>query len=138
LAEQTSYYPKDTFLALFTDIQEQDGETIFTEPDSEATTYIRANLHCDILNGEESLTQANYDSEANETVIMNTNSIIMFPEVDTLPWGTIIGFGIYDQETGGKPILWDKLLPDDEGNYISATNAHVPLFRKGQFKVTLK
>lgn len=142
--EQDTYYPKDTFLALFTDIKEQDGETIFTEPDPETTTYIRVNLHCDILNGEESLTQASYDSEANETVIMNTNSVIMFPEVVEsdepllLPWGTIIGFGIYDQETGGKPILWDKLLPDDEGNYISAIKEHVPLFRKGQFKVTLK
>jgi hypothetical protein len=111
------------------------------EPSSD-TTYMRVNLHCDILNGEESLSTAAYNSDDKATTITNSEAIVMFPEVEGVNWGEIVGFGIYGTAAvgSGTPILWDRLANKDEhGNYISvlAETERVPLFRKNQFKVTL-
>lgn len=132
--EPVDFYPRNSYLALFTQMPNADG-TGYVEP-GEGTTYMRINLHWSILNGTESLNTAAPDAENNNISTITNKEIIMFPEVSSFDWGTIIGFGVFEEEEVGEgtPVVWGRLKNE---NGIEASIDHVPLFRKGNFKVTL-
>lgn len=133
--QQKVPYPSSAFLALFTTMPDVNGDN-YAEPGSE-TTYIRVNLNEDIIAGEKTLKRAE-DIEGKATT--TNQRIIMYPEIDTAVWGKIKGFGVFDTQTTGvgKPIIWGP-LKDDNGNITEVTTQanYVPLFRIGQFKITL-
>ena len=137
----TDRYPRDCYLGLFTKMPEADG-TDFEEPtpiDPEDTTfsYKRMNMHWSILTGEEILKSAEGDTENNNISTITNDKLILFPEVVGQSWGHILGFGIFESETSDNtaaPILWGRLSNE---NAVDATAGHVPLFRVGDFKVTL-
>lgn len=133
--KQNVPYPAKGFLALFTTMPDLDGNN-YEEP-AEGTTYIRVNLKEDIIAGQAVLNLAvNRDGVA----LVDNNKIIMYPEIDQNAWGTIKGFGIFEtQERGsGKPIIWGP-LKDADGTMteVVTQSNYVPLFRVGQFKITL-
>lgn len=146
--EQTVPYPKESFLALFTKLPNPDG-TEYEEPgykeleegleeelgEESTCTYIRVNLHSGIITGEVCLDYATNNDEGGTKLTNNT--IIMYPEVSGVDWGEIVGFGVFDTETAGtgSPILWGAL--SNETGSVYAETEHVPLFRIGDFKVTL-
>ena len=78
-------------------------------------------------------------SRSNATQVMSNpangstqnNSIIFFPEA-TASWGTITYFGLYNAATGGNLVLYGALT-----NPISIAANYVPLFRVGNFSLTL-
>lgn len=61
----------------------------------------------------------------------NTNNIIMFPESEE-SWGTITQFGLFSALTGGTPLIYGDLTSS-----VSVPTGYVPLFRKGNFTLTL-
>lgn len=133
--QQKVPYPSSAFLALFTTMPDVNGDN-YVEPGS-GTTYIRVNLNEDIIAGEKTLKRAE-DIEGKATT--TNQRIIMYPEIDTAVWGKIKGFGVFDTQTtgAGKPIIWGP-LKDNNGNITEVTTQanYVPLFRIGQFKITL-
>lgn len=135
---EQAQYPKNTYLALFTEMPDETGSG-YKEPigsDGTITTYMRTNLHCAIITGNECLNIATNDEEVGGSLIDN-REIVMFPEVVAHGWGNIVGFGIFQQEDvmTGSPILWGRLKNE---NGIDAEVDHVPLFRIGDFRVTLQ
>lgn len=133
--DQVTYYPSDTYLGLFTQMPDEYGNN-YKEPE-EGTTYIRVNLHADIITGDNCLNNARKDSDDGKSFVNNKRNI-MFPEVCYLDWGNIIGFGIFESEearSGDTPILWGRL---NNENGISATVDHVPLFRTKEFQINLQ
>lgn len=146
--EQTVSYPKESFLALFTKLPEPDGtgyeEPGYKEPEEgsgeesgeeSACTYMRVNLHSGIITGDICLNRATNNDEGGTKLTNNT--IIMYPEVSGVDWGEIVGFGVFDTETtgSGSPILWGPL--SNSTGSVYAETEHVPLFRIGDFEVTL-
>lgn len=108
---------KGKYMGLFssapTDSQ-TDGVT-FTELDG--TGYARALLSTPIANAE------------NRSI--TNEEIIYFPEAES-NWGTATHFGIFPSKEGGVPIIYGAL----ESAVTIQTN-YVPLFRVGQFRLTL-
>lgn len=136
-SEQLANYPKTAFLALFTKMPDENGEG-YKEPNKadngETTTYMRVDLHNGIVTGNCSLNTAIKDSDSGMSVLDNSEQIV-YPEVYGFDWGPIIGFGVFEEEEidAGIPVLWGRL-----NNQITATVNRVPLFRTGDFKVTLQ
>jgi hypothetical protein len=64
--------------------------------------------------------------------ICNTNNIIFFPEA-TASWGTVTHFGLFNNKTGGAPILWGAL-----SSSISIPSGYIPIFRAGALTVSLQ
>lgn len=133
-------YPSTVYLALFTKMPDRYGVG-YQEPqyatDGSETNYMRVNLHVGIITGDKSLNYAFKDEETGASVI-NNKEIIAYPEVEgDYGWGEILGFGIFDKKEvmSGTPIFWGALSND--GGKINAIKEHVPLFRVGNFKITL-
>lgn len=70
-----------------------------------------------------------FDAASNRA--LSNTEIIYFPEAES-SWGTATHFGIFDAKTGGKPIIYGAL--SDE---VAIQANYVPLFRVGQFNLTL-
>lgn len=125
-------YPSKAFLALFTKMPDENGDG-YEEPDKESTTYMRVNLNESIITGGKSLNNAVKNTTNGEATLTN-KEIIMYPEVYGIDWGTIVGFGVFQEEEAmtGTPIFWGRL-----NEQVTTTINHVPLFRVGDFQVTL-
>lgn len=146
LTQQRNDYPDNAYLALFTTMPDGNGSG-YVEPimgaDGAATSYIRVNLFEAVVTGNvcinSAVTSTVIDAETGEesaVALLNNCEAIMYPEVVDVDWGSIVGFGVFEKEetgTGDKPIFWGKL-----NDPISATVGHVPLFRAGDFEVTLQ
>jgi hypothetical protein len=133
-----NYYPQNAYLALFTTMPDENGQN-YVEPVADGsgvkTTYMRVNLKEGIITGGASIVSAYKDEETGEATLVN-GEMIMFPEIYGASWGTIVGFGVFEKEeteTGDTPIYWGRL-----SNPITSSTNHVPLFRIGNFKVTLQ
>ena len=129
-------YPQKSFLALFTQMPDDNGQG-YIEPQytegGDATNYMRVNLHEGVITGEKSLNMPFKDEITGESVIDN-KEIIAYPEVEGVSWGNIVGFGVFETEDvmSGTPVFWGTM------NNIEAIINRVPLFRVGNFKVTLQ
>lgn len=135
-SEQTTYYPTKAFLALFTTMPNSDG-TGYVEPtivEDKETTYMRVDLHSGVITGNQCLNKAQIDGENGGAVLTNCE-IIMYPEVSGVSWGSIVGFGVFETKEPmvGDPIFWGSI----SNGPVLTTTEHVPLFRIGDFKITL-
>lgn len=135
--EQQMSYPDAAYLALFVtppDINGDNYQEPITSPDGQPTTYIRVNLNESILTGKQSLNSASANADGG-TIITN-NEQIMYPDIESVPWGDIVGFGVFttSEPHSGKPVLWGSVTPQP----LITEPDRVPLFRKGAFTVTLK
>lgn len=128
---QYFYYPSNAYLALFTTMPDERGSG-YAEP-ADTTTYMRVDLNAGILTGRRSMADAAKDDVTGAATITN-KELIVYPEVQGLDWGTIVGIGVFQEETPGtgRPVFWGRVKPA-----VTATTEHVPLFRVGDLKVTL-
>ena len=110
------------YIALSTTVPNADV-TNFTEPSS-AGGYARAIIG---LSG----TRATQVMSAPAAGSTSNTSIIFFPEA-TASWGTVTHFGLYTAQTGGNLVLYGTLT-----NPIAVAANYVPLFRVGNFSLTL-
>ena len=110
------------YIALSTTAPNADG-TNFTEPSSSAG-YARSIIG---LSG----TTATQVMSAPSAGATSNTSIIFFPEA-TDSWGTVTYFGLYSSQTGGNLVLYGTLT-----NPIAVAANYVPLFRVGNFSLTL-
>ena len=102
------------------------------DEEGNVTTYMRVDLHNDIISGDVSV--ANAAADENGISTLTNKNAIMFPEVSDIGWGTIVGIGVFEtkQSGEGKPVYWGRLLKSEVAN-----PNHVPLLRIGEFKLTL-
>lgn len=141
---QEAPYPTTAYLALFTEMPDENGFN-YVEPVVDdvgaSTTYIRVNLHAGIITGENALNTATKDEESGKSFLDNRD-IIMYPEIYGSDWGTICGFGVFEEEEPmtGNPVFWGRLYnkETETNDTISATTGHVPLFRVGDFQISLQ
>lgn len=121
------------YLALFKSAPAgETSEEQYTALEPTATSYKRCKLSS--WNNQIQITQfgdATYDSLNESTTIAN-NQEITFNEAEE-SWGTCTHFGIYEKETGGKPLYIGALVTS-----ISPVANSVPLIKTGQLKITLK
>ena len=110
------------YIALSTTAPNADG-TNFTEPLTSAG-YARSIIG---LSGT-SATQVMSSPSGGAT---SNTSIIFFPEA-TASWGTVTHFGLFTSQTGGSLVLYGTLT-----NPIAVAANYVPLFRVGNFSLTL-
>ena len=110
------------YIALSTTAPNADG-TNFTEPLTSAG-YARSIIG---LSGT-SATQVMSSPSGGAT---SNTSIIFFSEA-TASWGTVTHFGLYTSATGGNLVLYGTLT-----NPITVAANYVPLFRVGNFSLTL-
>ena len=110
------------YIALSTTSPNADG-TNFTEPSTSAG-YARSII------GLSGTTATQVMSNPTAGASSNT-SIIFFPEA-TASWGTVTHFGLYSSQTGGSLVLYGTLT-----NPIAVAANYVPLFRVGNFSLTL-
>lgn len=110
------------YIALSTTAPNADG-TNFTEPLSSAG-YARSII------GLSSTSATQVMSSPSGGATSNT-SIIFFPEA-TASWGTVTHFGLFTSQTGGSLVLYGTLT-----NPIAVAANYVPLFRVGNFSLTL-
>lgn len=97
-----------------------------------ASDYKRINLHKGIISDEISIGKAYVDTETGGSAVSN-HEIMVFPESNTPEgWGTIVGFGIFNTQSGEEPIFWGRLKQP-----VVVRQAQVPLFRIGDFKIVL-
>lgn len=135
--EQTLYYPQNAYLALFTKMPDANGNN-YVEPlfyNEETTSYMRINLHEELIFGKEALNEATVNDSVIPSEITNKYQI-SFPEIfPEESWGTIVGFGVFEtkENDSGVPILWG-LLEDPKPTTIE----RVPLFRVGDFKIWIE
>lgn len=109
-------YVKPKYMGLFASAPTDDGVNVtFTE--LSGTGYARASLEISL-------------SDATNRTIIN-DEIIYFPEAES-DWGTATHFGIFDDKTGGEPIIYGEL-----DSAVEIKTNHVPLFRKERFRFTL-
>lgn len=97
----------------------------FTEPDID-------NGYSRVLIGNYNQSNTQSMAAASEGSISNTNNIIFFPEA-TSSWGTITHFGIFNNKTGGIPIMWGTLSTS-----INVPAGYIPIFRAGALTVSLQ
>lgn len=154
--DEGAHYPKKAYIGLFTKNPDNYGKG-FQEPtwktNDNLHTYQRMSLHEDLLYGEMSLNEVKRientkeDEEAHGKdyfghAFVDNKEIVLFPEIlDEEGWGTIEGFGIFENEIpteGETPYFWGNVT-DDAGNAtkVPTFKNRVPLFRKGEFKVYL-
>ncbi|HHT53317.1 MAG TPA: hypothetical protein GX011_00020 [Clostridiales bacterium] len=110
------------YIALSTTAPNADG-TNFTEPLTSAG-YARSIIG---LSGT-SATQVMSSPSGGAT---SNTSIIFFPEA-TASWGTVTHFGLFTSASGGNLVLYGTLT-----NPIAVAANYVPLFRVGNFSLTL-
>lgn len=110
------------YIALSSTAPNADG-TNFTEPPA-STGYARAVVGLT----SQSATQV-MSSPSNGTTV--NDRIIFFPEA-TQSWGTLTHFGLYSAQNSGTLILYGAL-----SSPITVASSYVPLFRAGNFSLTL-
>ena len=125
-------YPLNCYLGLFIQngMPDENGEN-YLEPSGENTTYQRVNLLKDFILQSQCLIPAQLDENTGATYVTNEKQIV-FPEIENIEWGEIVGFGIFSEAQGGTPLLWGRLQQP-----ISGDLNRVPLFRINNFKITL-
>lgn len=109
-------YVKPKYMGLFT-AAPTDSSAGVTFTEISGAGYARANLSVPMANAE-------------NRAITNAE-IIYFPEAEA-NWGTATHFGIFDAKTGGEPIIYGALDAP-----VTVPVNYVPLFRVGQFNLTL-
>lgn len=159
-ASGTSFYPDRAYIGLFTDLV-QEGEqdktengmprnngTGFREPprktlsEEDPHTYQRMNLHRGLFTDTTVFNEVVQTPEGNEFyndykgyAYLNNQEIIMFPEIlDENGWGTISGFGLFENEVpteGETPFFWGTVTP------VKGDRERVPLFRPKEFQIYL-
>lgn len=109
-------YVKTKYMGLFSSAPSDSASGVtFTEISGGG--YARASLSLPMASAEnKSITNA---------------EIIYFPEAES-NWGTATHFGIFDAKTGGEPIIYGAL-----DTPVTVPVNYVPLFRVGQFNLTL-
>jgi hypothetical protein len=136
-------YPKKRYLALFTTMPNEQGIG-YVEPfkgaDGSNTTYCRVNLDGGYFSRDQVMADAYSDSEHGGASIQNKETIY-YPEISGVDWATedspIVGFGIFENKDpveGEFPYLWGALSNQDA---VAAEVNHVPLFRVGDFKISI-
>lgn len=136
------YYPTTRYLALFTTMPNADG-TGFVEPyqnNNTSTTYRRIDLEHAFFSDTNIMHSAVLNESEGGAKSLNQYAIY-FPEINNVDWSTqeqpLIGFGIFanaspvDNET---PYLWGTLSNTEA---VVATIGHVPLFRIGDFQLSI-
>ena len=109
-------YVKPKYMGLLYSAPTDDG-TAVTFSELVGTGYARANLSISLPDA------------TNRTII--NNEIIYFPEAES-DWGTATHFAIFDDKTGGEPIIYGEL-----DSAVTISTNYVPLFRKERFRFTL-
>lgn len=134
-------YPSKRYLALFTKMPGADG-TGFEEPflcdenGIPTTTYRRVNLDSGYFSKTKIMNAAAQD-KTNGGAFTSNNVTIYYPEITDVNWGVLVGFGIFENEEPTeeeKPYLWGTLSNTED---VSASVDHVPLFRKGNFQLSI-
>lgn len=109
-------YVKSKYLGLLT-AAPSDGASGVTFQEISGAGYARASLSQSM-------------ASAADRAITNAE-IIYFPEAEA-NWGTATHFGIFDAKTGGEPIIYGVLDAP-----VTVPVNYVPMFRVGQFNLTL-
>lgn len=109
-------YVKTKYMGLFS-AAPSEGTNGVTFTELNGNGYARAAL---------SLAMGNAENRA-----ITNAEIIYFPEAEA-NWGTATHFGIFDAKTGGEPIIYGALDAP-----VTVPINYVPLFRVGQFNLTL-
>lgn len=109
-------YVKPKYMGLFSSAP-SDGVSGVTFAELTGAGYARASLSVSM-------------ASAADRAITNAE-IIYFPEAEA-NWGTATHFGIFDAKTGGEPIIYGAL-----DTPVTVPVNYVPLFRVGQFNLTL-
>ena len=135
-SDNTVSFPTSPYLALFTTNPASDGSG-YEEPSS--TEYTRILLSSKGATQKNLLTTATVeqgtDDDADKLVASVTNQeLIFFPEAETSGWGDVYGFGVFTTPTPGEgtPYFWGELT-----NSVTIDQGEIPIFRIGDFKVTL-
>lgn len=69
---------------------------------------------------------------------IKNQDLIFFPEAEKEAYGTIVGFGIFDSLTGGRPYIFGELSSDSGDNGTVTVNINeIPIFRVGDFRIAL-
>ena len=69
---------------------------------------------------------------------IKNQDLIFFPEAEKEAYGTIVGFGIFDNLTGGVPYIFGNLSSDSGNNGTVTVNINeIPIFRVGDFRIAL-
>jgi hypothetical protein len=110
------------YIALSTTAPNADG-TNFTEPLSSAG-YARSIIGLSSTSATQVMSSPSGGATSN-------SSIIFFPEA-TASWGTVTHFGLFTSASGGNLVLYGTLT-----NPIAVAANYVPLFRVGNFSLTL-
>lgn len=154
--DEGGIYPKKAFIGLFTKKPDNYGKG-FVEPTWKTSdnthTYQRMSLHEDLLYGDMSLNlvrqiedtdedKAKHDEKYLGHAFVDNKEIVLFPEIlDDAGWGTIEGFGIFENEeptADETPYFWGDVTNEKgEPTKVETFKNRVPLFRKGEFKVYL-
>lgn len=122
-------FPLKHYVGLFTEMPSFDNP-LGTEPES--SDYKRINMHRGIISGDMSVGEAYVDEETGGAAVSN-HEIMVFPESNVEGgWGTIVGFGLFEDQVGGSPMFWGRLKQP-----VVVGKAQVPLFRIGDFKIIL-
>ena len=138
---QQNNYPSKAFIGLFTTMPNPDG-TQYAEPtpyslDNPGLTYRRMNLHESLFSGDTIFDEVEKEESVTEHLgkaKIKNKEIIMFPEVLGASWGTIKGFGIFNEEAvgTGTPYFWGTVQQSKV-----ASEETVPLFRPEEFIIYL-
>lgn len=117
--------------------------TSFSEPSD--SVYRRVDLtKISRLTKGNFLTEAKTDSEDNKVEIdgyevvpayVTNLSPIQFDEA-TEDW-TIVGFGIFPDNTSPTPFLYGEVIGEDGKNTIVIKQGNVPIIRRGSLKISL-
>lgn len=138
---QQNNYPSKAFIGLFTTMPNPDG-TQYAEPtpyspSNPELTYRRMNLHESLFSGDtvfDAVEKEIVESDHLGKAKIKNKEIIMFPEVLGASWGTIKGFGIFEEEAVGTgvPYFWGSVQQSKV-----ASEETVPLFRPEEFIIYL-
>ena len=135
-ANNTVAFPTTPYLALFTKVPTSDG-TGYEEPSSDE--YVRILLSSKGATQKNLLTTATVEAgtgdDSDKLVASVTNQeLIFFPEAETSGWGEVYGFGVFTSsvKNEGTPYFWGELT-----NSVTIDQGEIPIFRIGDFKVTL-
>ena len=123
------------FTAMPTCTVDEQGKRSLTWGEPDFGDYRRINLHRGIISDDISLNTASIDIETGGAMVDN-KELIVFPEAFKQDreggWGEIVGFGIFTDPDEGEPMLWGRLKSP-----VEVDEAHIPLFKKADFKIVL-
>lgn len=126
----TIEFSGDVYLGLLTVLDDTTGS--YQEP---AGTYLRVRIDTESRINKKNFIQAAQTetvSDGSISAYVSNQGLIMFPEAPAGGWGTIVGFGLFRQKTGGKPFLCGSIEPA-----VTINEYEVPIIRKDGFKISL-